>query len=117
MVHRQVEFGPDQDEQLLYDLGFRQENHIFVTFGTSLRKPVVGKPREKLVTGLSPPPVRECMPMVIAASPQNFEIFFELQRRLDLLAPGCPSETNRMQLAEVEGKSRHGQSIHGLELN
>ncbi|OQV12153.1 Ubiquitin carboxyl-terminal hydrolase 34 [Hypsibius exemplaris] len=106
VAHHQREYGPDQDEVQLHELGFRQENNVFINFGARIKSATVGKPKEsKPGVSMPPPPLREVVPMIIAASPQNFETFFELQRRLDLLAPNCtPAETSRMQLAELEGE-------------
>ena len=96
VTHRNTEYGQDSDEMSLHELQLRQaECHILVTFGSS-RKPKIS------VKVPSLPPSRETIPMIIAASCQNFEILFELQRLQDSIGTlDVEAETLR------KGVSRH----------
>lgn len=92
ITHRNTEYGQDSDEMTLHELQLRQaESHILVTFGSS-RKPKIS------VRVPSLPPSRETIPMIIAASAQNFETLFGLQNLLDVTGELDP---------EIEGQRKN----------
>lgn len=77
----------------MHELNFRLENQVYVNFGGALRR--TQKVKEKLAVVFSPAPFRDSVPMLLAASHQNFKVFFQLQEILNAMAVNTVNDPER----------------------
>lgn len=79
------EITSDYDERSLSDVGFKDNQMVYVSLGGR-----GGRRREPADhPSLQPPPPKECLPTVLLLQPKNFEELFKLMQKLgDMYVPG-----------------------------